>query len=65
MDHLKQRKVSEKMVISCMGGGFVTVDPLSKTIMIFGTSHHFGTAPHFISAAVIKNCYKDYDVRWV
>lgn len=46
--------------VECEGGGRIAHDRNGKSIKIYGYSQGYGPADHFLSAQIIKGCFKDY-----
>lgn len=49
----------EFMFYSC-GGGYISHDPVAKTIVLSGTSKAFGTADHSVTKRILQDEYTDY-----
>lgn len=54
----------EKLNFECSipGGGWIDRDDLKKSIHIRGFSYQFGRADHEVSAQVVREVFKDYEV---
>ena len=53
----------DTLKIECLGGGKVTYNDESKSILIFGTSGGFGKADHNLSAEIIQKELPDIEVK--